>query len=216
MKLSTFISLTASTLSLLPWTSAWEITWNDSNNKEHTRSGHGPSDCIAIHNPAGHVFKIDSQGENGINMLLFTNSKCSGDPAGMATEVFSKEASRDLLGFKVVSLSSSTASTDSTTKTSGSHTESTSPTTSSSETASANSSQSNGESMATKTTTHTTSTASSAMTTSATPSGTSSTTSSASSVSTSNAAVQLAGSGESAAKGLMGGMFGWALLQLII
>ncbi|RHZ69149.1 hypothetical protein CDV55_101165 [Aspergillus turcosus] len=115
MKWSTLLPLAISTLSLLPSTGAWEITWTDSDNKQHSQSGTGPSDCIVIDNPQGHLFKIDSQGEKGINMLLFTNNECRSKAAGMATDVFSKEASQDLLGFKVVALSSTTTTATATT-----------------------------------------------------------------------------------------------------
>ncbi|KAJ5815469.1 hypothetical protein N7474_007246 [Penicillium riverlandense] len=210
MKWSTLLPL--ATLSLLPFTGAWEVTWTGPDNKKHSQSGHGPSDCIVIDNPKGHLFKIDSQGEKGINMLLFTNSKCSGKPAGMATEIFSKEASEGLLGFKVVSLSSTTTSTTTTTEKSASGAATTSPTTASSPTASMGSSGS-GASMTMQTTT---ATGPAATTTSKTSSGASSATSSAASTSTTNAAVPLAGSNGDIAKGVVGSIFGLAMVQWMI
>ncbi|EAA63104.1 hypothetical protein AN2702.2 [Aspergillus nidulans FGSC A4] len=76
-------------LSALPLATAWELTWRDSSGKAATEEGTGPSECI------------------NINMLLFKNDKCEGEPAGMATESFAKEASVDLKGFQVVEYGSS-------------------------------------------------------------------------------------------------------------
>lgn len=81
---------------------AWTITWRNADGEESTRSGHGPSKCIPIDHAQGQEFDIDGEGEPNINMLLFTNSKCSGDPSGQATVSFVKEASTDLSGFQVV------------------------------------------------------------------------------------------------------------------
>ncbi|KAF4254763.1 hypothetical protein KXW98_007800 [Aspergillus fumigatus] len=116
MKWSTVLPLAISTLSVLPSTSAWEVTWTDADNQKHSQSGTGPSDCIVIDNPKGNVFKIDSQGEKGINMLLFSNNKCDGKPSGQATEIFSKASSQDLLGFQVVALSTEPTATATTGK----------------------------------------------------------------------------------------------------
>ncbi|RHZ67347.1 uncharacterized protein CDV56_108845 [Aspergillus thermomutatus] len=211
MKWSTLLPLAISTLSLFPSTGAWEITWTDSDNKEQSQSGHGPSDCIVIDNPKGHLFKIDSQGEKGINMLLFTNNECSGKQAGMATDVFSKESSQDLLGFKVVSLSSTTTSATATTGKSVSRVATTFPT-SPSQTASTSGSD-DGESMTIQTTA---ATSPAATMTSGTSSGASSTTSSAASANTSNAAVQLAVSNGDIMRGLVGTIFGLGVVQWII
>lgn len=212
MKWSTLLPLA---LPLLQLTSAWEIAWTDANNKEHTRSGHGPSDCIVIDNPKGHLFKIDAQGENGINMLLFTNKKCSGEPAGMATQEFSKDSSEDLLGFKVVSTATPTASTGTATTTAtgkaGGHNSTMTATTLSSQTAS---SSGGGSGTTTAKTTTGTSTAT-ATTTAETSTGATTTTSSAASATTTNAAVQLAVANGYLAKGLLGGVFGLAMMQLV-
>ncbi|KAH1908397.1 hypothetical protein KXW29_000155 [Aspergillus fumigatus] len=116
MKWSTVLPLAISTLSVLPSASAWEVTWTDADNQKHSQSGTGPSDCIVIDNPKGNVFKIDSQGEKGINMLLFSNNKCDGKPSGQATEIFSKASSQDLLGFQVVALSTEPTATATTGK----------------------------------------------------------------------------------------------------
>ncbi|GFF36986.1 hypothetical protein IFM51744_03310 [Aspergillus udagawae] len=220
MKWSTLLPLALSTLSLLPSTGAWEITWTDSDNQKQSQSGTGPSDCIVIDNPKGHLFKIDSQGEKGINMLLFTNNKCSGESAGMATDVFSKESSQELLGFKVVALSSTTTTATATTGKSVSRVATTFPTSSASETASRSISDS-GESMtiqptdamSTAATATTTSTSTSTSKSSSTPS---SMTSSAASAATPNAAGQLAGSDGDMVKGLVGTIFGLGLVQWMI
>ncbi|KAJ5433460.1 uncharacterized protein N7458_012616 [Penicillium daleae] len=208
MKSSTLLAVAASLLSLA---GAWEITWNDANGNNHTKSGHGPSDCIAIDNPKGHLFKIDSQGEQGINMLLFTNSACSGDSAGMATDVFSKEASKDLLGFKVESLSS-TASGNSTTtagnSTATGHSATTATTTKTE--ASSHSASTTGSTSASKTTETTVVTSAAATTSSSTSGSASSASSSAAPASTSNAAVRMAGSNADIVKGVMCGIVGLA------
>ncbi|EAW11075.1 uncharacterized protein ACLA_067110 [Aspergillus clavatus NRRL 1] len=128
MKWSTLLPVAIS-VSLIPAALAWEVSWTDANGKKQQESGHGPSDCIQIDNPAGNLFKIDAQNENDINMLLFTNDQCSGEAAGMATQVFSKESSQHLLGFQVVSLSSTTGSTGATKTASNSTAESTGKTT---------------------------------------------------------------------------------------
>jgi hypothetical protein len=213
MKSSTLLALA---FSIAPLAAAWEITWNDADDNDHTKSGHGPSDCIKIDNPKGHLFKIDAQGETDINMLLFTNSACSGDAAGMATDVFSKDASKDLLGFKVVKLSSTTASGNSTTTTGGStatgHSATATGTTATTKTGgSTHGSSTGGSTSAGSKTTQTTVVTSAAATTSPQASSSaSSTSSSATSASTSNAAVRIAGSNADIVKGVMGGLVGLA------
>ncbi|KAF7179734.1 hypothetical protein CNMCM7691_008784 [Aspergillus felis] len=212
MKWSTLLPLALSTLSLLPSTGAWQITWTDSDNQQHSQSGTGPSDCIVIDNPKGHIFKIDSQGEKGINMLLFANNKCSGGAAGMATDVFSRESSQDLLGFKVVAQSSTTTTASATTGRSVSRVATTFPSTSPSGTASRSISDS-GESMTIQptdamSTTATTTATTTSTSTSEKSSTASSTTSSAASKATPNAAGQLAVSNGDMVKGLVGTIFG--------
>lgn len=213
MKTSTVLALAAS---IAPLAAAWEITWNDADGNDHSKSGRGPSDCIKIDNPKGHLFKIDAQGETGINMLLFTNSACSGDAAGMATDVFSKDASKDLLGFKVVSVSSTTGSGNSTTTIGGStatgHHATTTETTATTKTSgSTHASSTGGSSSAGSKTTQTTVVTSAAATTSSQGSSSaSSTSSSATSASTSNAAVRLSGSSGDIVKGVVGGIVGLA------
>ncbi|KAJ5378055.1 uncharacterized protein N7496_005464 [Penicillium cataractarum] len=215
MKSSTVLALAAS---LLPLAGAWEITWNDADGNNHTKSGTGPSDCIKIDNPKGHLFKIDSQGATDINMLLFTNSACSGDAAGMATDVFSKEASKGLLGFKVVSLSSTATGSGSTAtgnSTATGHTATTATETGTTATAkttsSGHASSTSGSTSAESKSTQTTVVTSAAATTSNTPSGSASvTSSSAASASTSNAAVRVAGSNSDIVKGVVGGIVGLA------
>ncbi|KAJ6080160.1 hypothetical protein N7467_009913 [Penicillium canescens] len=212
MKWSTVLSLAISTIALLPSAGAWEVTWHDSDNKSHSRAGHGPSDCIKIDNAEGKVFSIDSQGEKGINMLLFVNSECSGESAGSATANYTKKSSRDLLGFKVVDLPSSYSSEDTTTKKSASHAAIT-PACASSTQASSTSSSESAKLSTVQTTTSTPAAATSA---SRTSSNASPTTSSAASATTSNAAVQLVGSGDSLSKGLMGGILGLTIAQWLI
>ncbi|GFF43368.1 hypothetical protein IFM58399_06924 [Aspergillus lentulus] len=219
MKWSTLLPLALSTFSLLPSTGAWEVTWTDADNQKHSQSGTGPSDCIVIDNPKGNIFKIDSQGEKGINMLLFTNNKCDGKPSGMAIEVFSKASSQDLLGFQVVALSTATTATATTGK-SVSRVATTFP---ASETASTSASDNGGsmtiqptdsmtiqptDEMSTTATATTTSTAGSSSTAS-------SRTSSAASAATSNAAGQLTSNGDMV-KGLVGTIFGFGLVQYMI
>ncbi|OOQ83616.1 hypothetical protein PEBR_35726 [Penicillium brasilianum] len=201
-------------LSLVPLAGAWEITWNDADDNNHTKSGTGPSECIKIDNPKGHLFRIDSQGATDINMLLFTNSACSGDAAGMATDVFSKDASKDLLGFKVVSLSSTATGSGSTTgnSTATGHTATTATGTGTTATAKTTGSghviSTSGSTVAESKTTQTTAVMT-ATATSSTPSGSaSSTSSSAATASTSNAAVRVAGSNSDIFKGVMGGIIG--------
>ena len=212
MKWSTVLPLAISTISLLPSAGAWEVTWHDSDNKSHSRAGHGQSDCIKIDNAEGKVFSIDSQGEKGINMLLFDNSECSGESAGSATAHYTKKSSRDLLGFKVVGLPSSNSSEDTITKKSASHAAIT-PACASSTQASSTSSSESAKLSTVQTTAATTAAATSA---SGTSSNASPTTSSAASATTSNAAVQLVGSGDSLSKGFMGGILGLAIAQWLI
>ncbi|KAL4955767.1 hypothetical protein BDW69DRAFT_109481 [Aspergillus filifer] len=88
----------------LPVTNAWTFTWRTSSGSATTESGTGPSDCIVVNHAKGQIFAADGEGEDNINMLLFSNERCDGEPAGMATENFVKEASVDLKGFQVVSL----------------------------------------------------------------------------------------------------------------
>lgn len=99
MKSSTLLALSLPVLS-----NAWTITWRNAEGKESTKSGHGPSKCIQIDHAKGQEFDIDGEGEPNINMLLFTNDKCSGEPSGQASVSFVKEASSDLSGFQVVRL----------------------------------------------------------------------------------------------------------------
>ncbi|KAF7116905.1 hypothetical protein CNMCM5793_005535 [Aspergillus hiratsukae] len=213
MKWSTLLPLAISTLSLLPSTGAWKITWTDADNQRHSQSGTGPSDCIVIDNPQGHLFRIDSQADKGINMLLFTNNECRGKAAGMATEVFSKEASQDLLGFKVVALSSTTTTATATTGKTVPPVSTTLPTTSPSETATASTNTSDsGESMTIQTTDATSAAATTTTTTSESSSTAASTTTSAASTNTSNAAV----SNGDMVKGLVGTIFGLGVVQWMI
>ncbi|KAK9643131.1 hypothetical protein V6Z96_008971 [Aspergillus fumigatus] len=241
MKWSTVLPLAISTLSVLPSTSAWEVTWTDADNQKHSQSGTGPSDCIVIDNPKGNVFKIDSQGEKGINMLLFSNNKCDGKPSGQATEIFSKASSQDLLGFQVVALSTEPTATATTGK-SVSRVATTFP---ASETASTGASddgsmtiqptdkmtiqpagemtiQPAGEMTIQPTdemSTTAAATATATATTTSTPessSTASSTTSSAASGTTSNAAGQLVALNGDTVKGIIGTVFGLGLVQWII
>ncbi|KAL4983836.1 hypothetical protein BDW68DRAFT_181233 [Aspergillus falconensis] len=94
-------------LSALPLSTAWTFTWRDSSGKVSTEKGTGPSDCIAVNHAKGQLFVLDGEGEENINMLLFTNDECEGEPAGKATVSFTKEASVDLKGFQVVEYGSS-------------------------------------------------------------------------------------------------------------
>jgi hypothetical protein len=205
-------------VSLVPLTGAWEIKWNDADGNDHTKSGTGPSECIKIDNPKGHLFRIDSQGATDINMLLFTNSACSGDAAGMATDVFSKDASKDLLGFKVVSLSATATGSGSTVgnSTATGHTVTTATETgttamaksTSSGHATSTSGSTSAESKNTQTTAVTTATATATSSTISVRA--SSTSSSAASASTSNAAVRVAGSNSDILNGVMVGIVGLA------
>lgn len=210
MKSSTLLPL----LSILPLTSAWSITWNDPSGKDHTRTGHGPSACIPIDNPKGHLFRIDAQGETGINMLLFTNGDCEGDASGMATDVFSKDASKDLLGFRVVKLESATGTGNSTATATATATTTSKAHSSHLSTTGGSSSASAGSSSVVSTTTQIVVT-SAAATTSAGGSPSSSS-SSAASASTSNAAVRVAGSRADVAKGIVGGMLGLVVVPMMI
>ncbi|KAL4792928.1 hypothetical protein BDV19DRAFT_238296 [Aspergillus venezuelensis] len=85
-------------------TNAWTFTWRTSSGDATTESGTGPSTCISVNHAKGQIFAADGEGEENINMLLFSNEDCDGEPAGMATESFVKEASLDLKGFQVVDL----------------------------------------------------------------------------------------------------------------
>ncbi|CEL06371.1 hypothetical protein ASPCAL07477 [Aspergillus calidoustus] len=96
---------------LLPATYAWTFTWRNADGEEHTERGRGPSECIVVDHAKGQLFELDGQGEDNINMLLFSNDDCSGDPAGRATESWSKESSTDLLSFEVVALNGGDDST---------------------------------------------------------------------------------------------------------
>ncbi|KAJ0422906.1 hypothetical protein BJY00DRAFT_61887 [Aspergillus carlsbadensis] len=96
---------------LLPATYAWTFTWRNADGEEHTERGRGPSDCIVVDHAEGQLFELDGQGEDNINMLLFSNDECSGDPAGRATKSWSKESSTDLLSFQVVALNGGDDST---------------------------------------------------------------------------------------------------------
>ncbi|KAL6235244.1 hypothetical protein BDW75DRAFT_240299 [Aspergillus navahoensis] len=94
-------------LSALPLSTAWKFTWRDSSGKTSTEKGTGPSECIAVNHAKGQLFVLDGEGEENINMLLFSNDECEGEPAGKATVSFAKEASVDLKGFQVVEYRSS-------------------------------------------------------------------------------------------------------------
>ncbi|KAH1981405.1 hypothetical protein KXW88_005828 [Aspergillus fumigatus] len=225
MKWSTVLPLAISTLSVLPSASAWEVTWTDADNQKHSQSGTGPSDCIVIDNPKGNVFKIDSQGEKGINMLLFSNNKCDGKPSGQATEIFSKASSQDLLGFQVVALSTEPTATATTGK-SVSRVATTFP---ASETASTGASDDGSmtiqptDKMTIQPTDEMSTTAAATATATATTtsnpessSTASSTTSSAASGTTSNAAGQLVALNGDTVKGIIGTVFGLGLVQWII
>ncbi|KAL4808647.1 hypothetical protein BDV18DRAFT_132842 [Aspergillus unguis] len=83
---------------------SWTFTWRTSSGDENTEHGTGPSKCISVNHAKGQEFELDGEGEENINMLLFDNSDCEGDPAGMATVSFKKESSVDIKGFQVVSL----------------------------------------------------------------------------------------------------------------
>lgn len=210
MKWSTVVPLAISVISLLPSAGAWEVTWKDASNEEHSRTGHGPSKCIEIDNPKGNVFKIDAQGEQGINMLLFPNDECKGKEVGSATEDFSKESSRDLRGFKVVSLSA-TSSGNTTTKGStsrGAVTSTKAPSTRTKSVSSVHRAQS--------TTTQTTAATSSAGTKTSGHSSTTAPSTSTSPATTSNAAVQMGVSNGNMGMGLMGGVIGFAFMQWMI
>lgn len=102
MKTPTILPLAL--LPLISTTAAWTFTWTDVSGDTTTESGTGPSECISVHHEQGQLFTADGEDEPNINMLLFTNDECTGEPAGMATEFFSKESSVDLLGFQVVEL----------------------------------------------------------------------------------------------------------------
>ncbi|KAL4862905.1 hypothetical protein BDV12DRAFT_178227 [Aspergillus spectabilis] len=104
-------------LPLLPAVSAWTCTWRNADGESTTEEGRGPSECIVIDHAQGQLFELDGENEPNINMLLFTNDECAGDPAGQATESFAKEASVDLLGFQVVEYGSSGNTTTSGTAT---------------------------------------------------------------------------------------------------
>ncbi|OQE15646.1 hypothetical protein PENSTE_c027G03714 [Penicillium steckii] len=218
MKWSTLLPLAISTISLLPSAGAWEVTWHDSDNRSHSRKGHGPSDCIKIDNPEGKVFKIDSRGEKGIDMLLFDNSDCSGESAGSATDSFSKDSSLDLLGFKVVSLSSSASSESDTTEKSAGHTATTSSASSASSAKQDSSSGSteNGESTTAQMTATSSATATSESQTPTSSKGSPTTSSSLASATTSNAAVKLDGSTTDFSKAVIGGGLGLVLAQILV
>ncbi|KAJ5090033.1 hypothetical protein N7532_008717 [Penicillium argentinense] len=212
MKWSTILPLAITTIALAPSVGAWEVTWHDSDNKKHSQSGHGPSDCIEIDNPKGRVFKVDAQGEKGINMLLFTNDDCDGDASGRATVEFTKASSQDLLGFKVVSISSSSSETaTANNSTSSSATES--PTGSSHHASSTGDSVSGGSSTShssAETTETSASTSSASKSVSATP-----TTSTPASATTSNSAAKLNMSKEMIAKSFLGSIFGLTVAHII-
>ncbi|KAL4925703.1 uncharacterized protein BDV17DRAFT_271618 [Aspergillus undulatus] len=109
MKSTPLLALTP----LLPLSHAWTFTWRDSNGDASTERGRGPSECIVVDHAQGQLFVLDGQGEEGINMLLFSNDKCDGEPAGMATVDFTKESSVDIKGFQVVSSGDETVSSTS-------------------------------------------------------------------------------------------------------
>ncbi|KAA8642875.1 hypothetical protein EYZ11_007799 [Aspergillus tanneri] len=100
MKFSVSLSLYA--ISLLPSAYAWKFTWRDADGNQSVASGEGPHACIKVDHAKGQVFDMSGEGEKGINMLMFTTSDCSGRPSGMATQSFTKKASVDIKGFKVV------------------------------------------------------------------------------------------------------------------
>ncbi|KAL2862211.1 uncharacterized protein BJX67DRAFT_310451 [Aspergillus lucknowensis] len=110
---------------LIPATYAWTFTWRNADGDEHTERGRGPSDCIKVNHAKGELFVLDGQGEKNINMLLFTNDECSGEPAGSASESFTRESSVAIKGFQVVPLDGGDDDTTTSTRTTGS---STSPT----------------------------------------------------------------------------------------
>ncbi|KAI9369216.1 hypothetical protein BJX61DRAFT_165458 [Aspergillus egyptiacus] len=101
-------------LSILPLTNAWTFTWVNSEGEESIERGTGPSECIPVNHEKGQIFKLDGEGEPNINMLMFTNDECTGDPAGKATVNYTKEASVDILGFQVVALDGGDSTTTTT------------------------------------------------------------------------------------------------------
>ncbi|KAL4898896.1 hypothetical protein BDW74DRAFT_120774 [Aspergillus multicolor] len=98
-------------LSTFPLASAWTFTWRDNEGTASTETGTGPSSCIVVDHAKGQLFVLDGEGEANINMLLFSNDECTGEPAGMATESFAKESSVDLKGFQVVEYEASGSTT---------------------------------------------------------------------------------------------------------
>ncbi|KAL4914882.1 hypothetical protein BDW62DRAFT_136235 [Aspergillus aurantiobrunneus] len=90
-------------LPVLPATYAWTFTWRNAAGDATTERGSGPSECVVVDHAEGQLFEMDGEGEENINMLLFTNDECAGEPSGMATVEYTREASSDLRGFQVVS-----------------------------------------------------------------------------------------------------------------
>ncbi|KAJ5183700.1 hypothetical protein N7492_001316 [Penicillium capsulatum] len=220
MKWTTALPVALSAISLVPGTAAWRITWRDADDNKHFRTGHGPSECIEIDNAEGHYFNIDAQGDKNIKMQLFDNSECSGNAAGSATQKFTKKASRDLLGFKVISLSSTTASESAeTTATvnSANRDAGTSHTATATHTASVSSSR-HAKSTTVKESTTIKASPTTTPAASKTPEGSSDASSAASSsapATTTNAAVHLGANGN-AAMGMVGGIMGAAIMPWII
>lgn len=125
-----------STASLISSASAWSFTWRNAEGEASIETGRGPHACITVNHHKGELFELDGEGEKNINMLMFTTPNCAGEPAGSASEEFSKESSVSIRGFKVVALNapstgSGTASSTAT-GTSGSGNDTSSPATTSS------------------------------------------------------------------------------------
>ncbi|KAI9665573.1 MAG: hypothetical protein M1831_001716 [Alyxoria varia] len=82
---------------------AWTFTWRQSNNTPHVANGGGNKGCSGISHAKGKTFEWDRALFSDCCIKVYTNSKCSGDPAGYSCGDWTKKASVDLGSYKVES-----------------------------------------------------------------------------------------------------------------
>lgn len=106
MQLSlTTITLTMATL-LASTTSAWTFTWRDAAGSSYVANGTGNKGCTVISQAKNRQFVWDRPDiNNSCCIKLYTNTACSGDPAGYSCPDWTKSASVNLNSYQVVSCS---------------------------------------------------------------------------------------------------------------
>lgn len=113
----TLILLALHVLSVLPSAYAWTFVWRNASDNAFVEHDQQPMSCKQINNGQGELFEWDSE-DGPFAISLYANTACSGSPAGYATHVFNKNASKPILSFKVDSTAATTTSASSTSTTS--------------------------------------------------------------------------------------------------